>query len=147
MPAPPYSAGQGALTRPISQASLKTCMGKRPSRSASAATGMMRSLVKRRAVSTRAFCSSLWEKSITRSLLHSLALLLELGADGAGAEGVPGDEPHEEHERDVDDVGARHLSDVEHQPPPSPRSCRRALSMAAESVPIRSSRPFWRRQE
>src|SRR3954447_26874625 len=100
MPAPPYSGGQVVLTRPISQASLKTCMGKRDSRSASAATGMMRSRVKRRAVSTSAFCSSLREKSITGSLLHFLAFLLELGAHRPRAHGVPRDEADQERERD-----------------------------------------------
>src|SRR6185437_6269215 len=161
IPAPPYSAGQVVLTRPISQASLKTCMGKRDSRSASAATGMMRSFVKRRAVSTRAFCSSVRENSITVSLLHPSALLLELGAHGAGPQRVPCDEPDQQRERDVDEVGRRHLAEVRHHAAPSSRggglgvspmvaedaSASRALSMAPSSATIRASIRRWRRQE
>src|SRR4051794_670068 len=103
-PEPPYSAGQAVVTRPVSPAPLHTSIGKRDSRSASAAIGMMRSLVKRRAVSTRAFCSSVGEKSITLSLFHSAALLLELGAHGARAHGEPRDQPDQEHERDVHEM-------------------------------------------
>src|SRR4051812_46782020 len=81
MPEPPYSAGHVGLMRPMLQASLKTSIGKRESRSHSAAIGVMRSFVKRRADSMRALCSSETEKSTTMSLLHSALLLVHLGAD------------------------------------------------------------------
>src|SRR3954471_19308783 len=57
-PAPPYSVGTVVLIRPSRQASSKTSLGNLASRSAAAATGMMRSFVKRRAASERAVCSS-----------------------------------------------------------------------------------------
>src|SRR6185295_4687155 len=57
-PAPPYSVGTVVLIRPNRQASSKTSLGNLASRSAAAATGMMRSFVKRRAASERAVCSS-----------------------------------------------------------------------------------------
>src|SRR6185436_9099693 len=57
-PAPPYSVGTVALIKPSRQASSNTSRGNLASRSAAAAAGMMRSLVKRRAASQSAVCSS-----------------------------------------------------------------------------------------
>src|SRR4051794_37038635 len=99
-PAPPYSVGQVGFTRPMPQPSLNTSIGKRDSRSHSAAIGVMRSFVKRRAVSISALCSSPNEKSTTSLLLHSLALPRELGAHRPRAEDVAGDRADHERERD-----------------------------------------------
>src|SRR5258708_4271768 len=79
---------------------------------------MIRSFVKRRAVSIRALCSSESEKSTTGSLLHALARPLELALRRARADDVAGEQADRQHERDVDDVPLRHHPEVGHQSPP-----------------------------
>src|SRR5262249_52493302 len=76
-------------------------------------------------------------------LLHPLAPLLELGAHRARAHRVARDEPDHEDERDVDEVGRRHLPEVGHQPPPFSR----AFSIAASRSWTRSSSRRCRRHE
>src|SRR5580700_7025717 len=96
-PGPPYSLGKVVLTRPSFQASSKSSRGNVASRSQRAAMGMMRSLAKRRAVSMRAFCSSVISKSIMephlprlgrrpRLLAHTSPPLVYLGSSGATAD-------------------------------------------------------------
>src|SRR5579863_6746511 len=99
-PAPPYSLGKVGFTRPIFHASSNTSRGKRPSRSQAGATGMMRSLVKRRAVSMRAFCSSVSSKSIMVSLACPLLPPGDLGTGGSGAEDVAQNDADEQDARD-----------------------------------------------
>src|ERR1700709_966382 len=133
IPAPPYSAGQVGLTRPISQAALKTSIGNLESRSHSAAIGMIRSLVNRRAVSISALCSSLNEKSTTLVLLfHALSLARELGAHRARPEDVAAAPAHHQREGDVDDVLERHLPEVRHLALPRLGLGARALELRLE---------------
>src|SRR5580700_11402998 len=107
-PAPPYSLGSVGFTRPIFQASSNTSRGKRPSRSQAGATGMMRSLVKRRAVSMRAFCSSVSSKSIMVLLACPLLPSRHVGAGGSGAEDVAQNDADEQDTGDEDDVLGGH---------------------------------------
>src|SRR3954462_4195475 len=68
-PRPPYSDGISTFIRPSSQPSLHMSSGKVPCSSSLWATGMMRSRVNLRAVSTSCLCSSVMLKSI-RSFSH-----------------------------------------------------------------------------
>src|SRR4051812_17879334 len=78
-PRPPYSDGISTFIRPSSQPSLQMSSGKVPCSSSLWATGMMRSRVNLRAVSTSCLCSSVTEKSI-RSFSHEAGrALLEEG--------------------------------------------------------------------
>src|SRR5262245_13501567 len=109
--------------------------------------GVMRSLVKRRAVSISALCSSDREKSTTGSLLHSALFSLELAAHRPGPEGPAGDEPDHEDEGDVDDVLGRHLRKIRDHAPPLFFSSARARATAPSSAATRSSIFLCRRHD
>src|SRR3954471_1757933 len=66
-PRPPYSDGISTFIRPSSHPSLQISIGKVPCSSSFCATGMIRSRVNLRAVSTSCLCSSLMLKSIRLS--------------------------------------------------------------------------------
>src|SRR5687768_16473820 len=98
------------FTRPIACAASNTSRGKRASRSHSAAMGMIRSRAKRRAVSTRAFCSSLNEKSSIDSLLRSASPPFVLFPHGARAEQVSDGHAHQDYSGNIDDVLEGHAA-------------------------------------
>src|SRR5256885_11300682 len=78
-PMPPYSEGTSAFIRPSSQPSLQMSSGKVPCSSSFWATGMMRSRVNLRAVSTSCLCSSVTLKSIRLFSHEAGGPLLEEG--------------------------------------------------------------------
>src|SRR5580658_7087612 len=107
-PGPPYSLGKVGVTRPSFQASAKSSGGNSASRSQRAAMGMMRSRAKRRAVSMRAFCSSVISKSIMELLARSSSPLFHLCASGPAAHDEAEHDSDEENAGDEDDVLGRH---------------------------------------
>src|SRR6478736_4287560 len=108
MPGPPYSVGTEALTSPSSCAATNTSFGKRLSRSHSAAIGMMRSLVKRLAVSIRARWSSESPKFNMHLLLGAAPHAIHLGAHRPRPEGVAQRDSDEEYARNENEVCVGH---------------------------------------
>src|SRR6478752_5298056 len=108
MPGPPYSLGTEAFTRPSSCAATNTSFGKRLSRSHSAAIGMMRSLVKRLAVSIRARWSSESPKFNMHLLLGTSTHASHFGAHRPRTESVAERDPNQEHARDENEVCRGH---------------------------------------
>src|SRR4051812_16388842 len=78
-PTPPYSDGISTFIRPSSQPSLQMSFGKVPCSSSFWATGMIRSRVNLRAVSTSCLCSSVMLKSIRLFSHEAGGPLLEEG--------------------------------------------------------------------
>src|SRR6478609_12243859 len=133
MPGPPYSVGTEAFTRPSSCAATKTSFGKRLSRSHSAATGMMRSLVKRLAMSIKARWSSESPKFNMHLLLGAATHSRHLGTHRPRPESVAQRDSDEEYARNENEVCGGHRETRVivarcHRRPRSPSPIRRCAS-------------------